>query len=106
MATIDNIVINFSDRTAFICTEIRQISFSVNKTDCESNESNEAKELIYSLTKKEKIVLDYICLGLTNKKIAAELKLSLSSIENRRTRIMKKLGVTNVVELINKLNSR
>lgn len=52
------------------------------------------------LTKRETQILEMIVLGLTNKSIAAQLKLELREVEVSRVQLMNKLGVTTVRELI------
>ena len=52
------------------------------------------------LTKRETQILEMIVLGLSNKSIAAQLKLELREVEVLRVQLMNKLGVTTVRELI------
>ncbi|NLI78302.1 MAG: response regulator transcription factor [Candidatus Riflebacteria bacterium] len=52
------------------------------------------------LTKRERQVLGWIARGMTNKKIAAELGLSIHTVENHRAHLMEKLGMKNTVALI------
>ena len=52
------------------------------------------------LTKRETEILEMIVLGLSNKAIAAQLKLELREVEVLRVQLMNKLGVTTVRELI------
>jgi FixJ family two-component response regulator len=52
------------------------------------------------LTAKEQQVLDLIAAGKTNKQIAADLHRSVRAVEDRRARMMKKLGVRSLAELI------
>jgi len=52
------------------------------------------------LTKRETQILEMIVLGLSNKSIAAQLKLELREVEVLRGQLMNKLGVTTVRELI------
>lgn len=51
------------------------------------------------LTPRQKIVLQLLVEGKTNKEMADALKLSLKTIEFHKTRIMKSLGVKNTAEL-------
>ena len=60
--------------------------------------ANEAQ--LAQLTPKEREVLEFISAGKTNKQIAAELHLSIRAVEDRRARLMKKLGVRSVAELV------
>jgi FixJ family two-component response regulator len=52
------------------------------------------------LTVKERDVVDLILGGMTNKAMAAELRLSLRGVEDRRARVMKKLQVESVAHLV------
>jgi DNA-binding NarL/FixJ family response regulator len=52
------------------------------------------------LSKREKQLLRLIAMGLRNKEIASELKLSPNSIETYRARLMKKVGYRNTAELV------
>ncbi len=52
------------------------------------------------LTAKEREVLRLLGAGKTNKQIAGELNLSIRAVEDRRSRLMKKLGVRSLAELI------
>jgi FixJ family two-component response regulator len=53
-----------------------------------------------TLTQREIQVLDLVVTGMASKQIAAELSLSIKTIEYHRTRIMMKLNVSNVAELV------
>jgi len=59
-----------------------------------------AKLKVDALTSKERIVLDEIIHGKTNRQIAEQLGLSVRAIEDRRSRAMKKLDAHSIVELI------
>ncbi|UII24192.1 response regulator [Fulvivirga ligni] len=54
------------------------------------------------ITKREYQILSLIAQGLTSNAIAEKLFISIRTVETHRTNIMRKLGVKNVVELINK----
>lgn len=54
----------------------------------------------FDLTKRETEILVHITNGLSNKDIATKLEKSIRTIETHRFNIMKKLKVSNVVELI------
>jgi FixJ family two-component response regulator len=56
--------------------------------------------LVGKLTVKEREVLDRIAAGQTNKQIAAALRVSIRAVEDRRGRLMKKLGVRSIAELV------
>lgn len=53
-----------------------------------------------SLTSREKDVLELIWAGLYNKEIAQLLKISLTNVESHRARLMKKMRVSNTVQLL------
>ncbi|SDM18664.1 DNA-binding response regulator, NarL/FixJ family, contains REC and HTH domains [Catalinimonas alkaloidigena] len=57
----------------------------------------------YTLTKREREILRLITEGLPNKEIAAQFGKSVRTIETHRFNIMKKLEVSNVVELLKKI---
>lgn len=59
-----------------------------------------ARERLASLTQREREVLDLISRGQTNKQIAAELHLTLRAIEDRRARLMRRMGVNSLAELL------
>jgi FixJ family two-component response regulator len=55
---------------------------------------------ISSLTRREREVLDLVAAGLLNKEIAAELGLSIKTVETHRGHIMEKMGARTVADLI------
>ncbi len=63
-------------------------------------EQRELEAKFSTLTHKEREVFELIAQGKTNKAIAANLRLSVRAVEDRRARLMKKLGVRSVAELI------
>lgn len=56
----------------------------------------------YNLTRREKEILGLIIDGKQNKQIAETLNKSIRTIETHRFNIMKKLGVNNAVDMVNK----
>lgn len=52
------------------------------------------------LTKKECQILEHVVQGISNKEIAEKLGKSIRTVETQRFKLMKKLGVKNVVELL------
>jgi len=65
--------------------------------------NTEPKE--YSLTKREKEILQLIYDGVGNKEIADQLGKSIRTIETHRFNIMKKLEVNNITELLKKVEA-
>jgi FixJ family two-component response regulator len=59
-----------------------------------------ADERLEQLTEGERAVLDLILEGKLNKEIAAKLEVSTRTVEDRRARLMKKMGARSVAELI------
>ena len=59
----------------------------------------------YNLTKREKEILSMLYEGSSNKDIARKLDKSVRTIETHRFHIMKKLDVSNVVELFRKVDA-
>lgn len=57
-------------------------------------------EKLNRLTTREREVLDQAAMGLHAKEIAATLRISPRTVEVHKTRIMEKLGVRNVAELV------
>ncbi len=65
-----------------------------------SRQRDLVRERLAHLTPREREVLALIPLGLTNKQMAAQLHLTLRAIEDRRARLMRRLGVRSVAELL------
>ncbi len=62
---------------------------------------NENHDLIEPLTERETAVLQLLAYGLTNKQIAARLKISAHTVKFHVSSIFTKLGTTNRVETVN-----
>ena len=60
----------------------------------------EARELLGQLTPRETEVMEQICDGKANKVIAIDLGISERTVELHRSRVMQKLGMRSVAELI------
>lgn len=59
-----------------------------------------ARSRMATLTPREREVLDFVIQGKTNKEIAAQLHLTLRAIEDRRSRLMRRVGVNSLAELL------
>jgi DNA-binding NarL/FixJ family response regulator len=68
-----------------------------NKIDEEESQDS------YHLTRKEKEILRLVVDGKQNKQIADSLAKSVRTIETHRFNIMKKLGVNNAIDMVNKV---
>lgn len=64
-----------------------------------------ARQQLSRLTEKEQEVLRMILQGLTNKQMAEGLGLTVRAIEDRRSRLMRKLEVNTLIELLDMVNS-
>lgn len=63
---------------------------------------DEAERAYDRLTPREREVLHYICEGSTNMSTAAELGISVKTVEKHRSSIMKKLHVSDMASLVRK----
>jgi FixJ family two-component response regulator len=63
-------------------------------------ERRQARSLIDKLTPREFEVLRFVLIGLLNKQIAAELKTAEKTIKVHRGRVMQKLALTSVPDLV------
>src|SRR5207247_5004880 len=63
-------------------------------------ERREARRRIEKLTPREFEVLHFVVKGLLNKQIAAEMHTAEKTIKVHRGRVMQKLGVTSVADLV------
>ncbi|MEZ6060591.1 MAG: LuxR C-terminal-related transcriptional regulator [Planctomycetaceae bacterium] len=82
----------------------RLVSFQVvtNSRSLESivNRSLQAQARLTVLTPRENEVLRMLYDGFTNKAVAIRMKISDKTVEKHRAKVMDKLGVRNVVELV------
>lgn len=65
----------------------------------------QARHQLSRLTKKEEEVLTMVLKGLTNRQMAEGLGLTVRAIEDRRSRLMRKLEVSTLIELLEMVNS-
>ncbi|MGH7982047.1 MAG: response regulator transcription factor [Candidatus Udaeobacter sp.] len=63
-------------------------------------EKNEARRLLDLLTPREFEVMQLVITGMLNKQVAGELGVGEKTIKVHRGRVMQKLGVTSVAELV------
>jgi two-component system response regulator FixJ len=76
------------------------IQKSLLETEKFSITNNEVDERIKELTKRELQVMHFILEGKLNKEIAYELKISISTVEAHRARVMRKMQAKTLAELI------
>jgi FixJ family two-component response regulator len=72
----------------------------------ERQKSADATSRLEVLTAKEREVLDLIAAGKTNREMAESLGLSVRAVEDRRSRLMKKVNANSVAELVQLLAVR
>ncbi len=63
-------------------------------------ERREARQLLATLTEREREVLDMVCKGLATKDIALALAVSARTIDAHRANIAEKLGTSSVAEFV------
>jgi FixJ family two-component response regulator len=63
-------------------------------------ETSSIRELIETLTPREHEVMTYVITGMLNKQIAGHLEISEETVKIHRARVMQKLGVVSVAELV------
>lgn len=66
----------------------------------ETQPDREAQARVESLTESERNILDLVISGLSTKQIAANIHRSEHTVEFHRRNIMKKMGVSNVAEMV------
>jgi len=59
----------------------------------------------YGVTKRERQIVQKICLGKTNKQIAEELFISLQTVKDHTHRIYSKIGVNSRMQLVQMMNT-
>ena len=63
-------------------------------------ERNEARRLLDLLTPREFEVMQLVITGMLNKQVGGELGMAETTVKIHRRRVMQKLGVTSVAELV------
>ena len=84
----------------YVCSEIKDML-----SDQVLADGDNLHKGIKDLSMREVEVIKYIKKGLLSKEIAAELHISLKTVEVHRHNILKKLNLRNVAALINYINS-
>jgi two-component system, NarL family, response regulator NreC len=81
----------------YFSPSVAQIFHAAHMRDVEERRVDDRYEL---LTDRERQLYHMLAEGHSNKEIAARLSLSLHTVETHRTRIMEKLGVHSIAELV------
>ena len=88
----------------FLLKRVREaISFDIDRR-ADDQKVREAKDQLVTLTAREKQIMAYVVAGKLNKQIAAELGISAKTVENHRARVMEKMGVKGLAELVHLAN--
>lgn len=66
-------------------------------------ELNRTRALMQSLSKRELEVVDLVIEGLTSREISERLDIKIKTVDAHRANLMRKMGATNVADLINKI---
>lgn len=82
---------------AFFSPSLARLFQDAHARDVTENKPDDRYEL---LTERERQLYQMLAEGQSNKDIAARLNLSLHTVETHRTRIMEKLGVHTIAELV------
>lgn len=75
----------------------------INLNKNESNLASELKLKNYSLTSKERIIIEYMINGMSSPEIAKKLSLSPNTINNQKNHMIKKFNCNTSIELVAKL---
>lgn len=89
----------FKPRALLECVD-RALNRSVEQRG-RAAERGEARRLLDLLTPREFEVMQLVITGMLNKQVADELGISEKTVKVHRGRVMEKLGVTSVAELVN-----
>jgi two-component system, LuxR family, response regulator FixJ len=88
----------------FLLKRIREaISLDIDQR-ADDQKVREAQAQLISLTAREKQIMAYVVAGKLNKQIAAELGISAKTVENHRARVMEKMGIKGLAELVHIAN--
>ncbi len=88
----------------FLLKRIREaISLDIDQR-VDDQKLHEARAQLVTLTAREKEVMAYVVAGKLNKQIAAELGISAKTVENHRARVMEKMGIKGLAELVHIAN--
>jgi two-component system, LuxR family, response regulator FixJ len=88
----------------FLLKRIREAITSDIEQRADDQKVDEARAQLVSLTAREHQVMAYVVAGKLNKQIAAELGISAKTVENHRARVMEKMGVKGLAELVHLAN--
>lgn len=89
--TLEHAVLAVMDGGEYLCPRFQKLNEQISERNKKKN---------YNLTPTEKIVLKYIVEGKTSKEIAAQMFVTVDTIEAHRKNIFVKLGVRNAAQLV------
>ena len=85
---------------AMLLEAVKRALSNVSAASSSPQPSFEMRPQLDTLTQREREVLELVVAGKLNKSIAYELSISQRTVEVHRARVMKKLGVRNMAELM------
>lgn len=83
-----------------LISRIRAVLADAEKRRSRHTEAAQARERLATLTARERELLRALAEGKSSKQIAAELDLSLRTVENHRAHLLAKSGAENVADLV------
>lgn len=72
------------------------VKASAQPPQVESPDARDQKELLETLSDREKQIVIFVASGMTNKEIAQNLGLSIKTVESHRSNVAKKLGIFDI----------
>jgi len=95
---VDFLLKPFKPNELLQCVE-RALARSAKQRDVAAGR-NEARRLLDLLTPREFEVMQLVCTGLLNKQVGAELGMAEKTVKVHRGRVMQKLRINSVAELV------
>jgi DNA-binding CsgD family transcriptional regulator len=89
----------------FYLRAVSDAAFKPVKAEAATPKGIEHALTLHGITKRERQVVEQICLGKTNKQIADELFISLQTVKDHTHRIYSKLGVKSRMQLVQAMDA-
>jgi len=89
----------------FYLRAVSDTAFKPVKAELATPKGIEHTLTLHGITKRERQVVEQICLGKTNKQIADELFISLQTVKDHTHRIYSKLGVKSRMQLVQAMDA-
>lgn len=85
---------------ADLLVRVRKALTRATRSPAQVQRSKNVQTHLDSLTPREREVMDRVVAGMLNKQIAADLDISIKTVENHRAKVMEKMQVQSLAELI------